>query len=350
MGKILTEARAIANAVKNWLEVYLPAIHSKSPHTRKSYREALSEYFVFLESIKDIAYNKLDSTCFDAPTIESWIRWIKETRRCGPSTCNHRLAVLRSFLEYLAHQDIRFIEAQMNASEVKYLKVPKKGIMEVSKKAMNTFFTVFDCSTKTGFRDMALFYFMYHTATRIGEVLSMRIENLHLNEENQKNYAAITGKGAKRRTIYLRPEVVKILKKYILEFHGDKPEADALVFYSSYGGQIHALTENAVIKRLKMYTIKAHKKCAEVPLDLHCHSLRSARATHWLENGLHIVMIQKLLGHEDISTTTKNYVGVSAAQKAKALEAMEDDVAKNASKKWKGVRKNSSLAEILGLK
>ena len=350
MGKTINEARVIANAVSNWLEVYLPSIHSKSPHTQKSYREALSEYFDFLESTMNIAYNKLNSKCFEVSTIERWIQWIKETRKCGPSTCNHRLAVLRSFLEYLAHQDIRFIEAQLNASEVKYLKIPKKGILEVSKKAMNAFFSIFDCSTKTGFRDMALFYFMYHTATRVGEVLSLRIENLHLDEYNQKNYAAITGKGAKRRTIYLRPEVVKILKKYILEFHGSQPKANALVFFSTYGGQIHALTENAVSKRLKIYTVKAHEKCAEIPLGLHCHSLRSARATHWLENGLHVVMIQKLLGHEDISTTTKNYVGVSAAQKAKALEAMEDDVARNAPKKWKNIRKNSTLAEILGLK
>lgn len=350
MKSTFTEARAIASAISNWLEEYLPAIHSKSPHTQKSYREALTEYFVFLESVKHVVYSQLNSSCFNVPTIENWILWIKETRKCGPSTCNHRLAVLRSFLVYLAHRDIRFIEAQMNASEIKYLKVPKKGIMEVSKKAINTFFSVFDCSTKTGFRDMALFYFMYHTATRVGEVLSMRIENLHLDEDNHKNYAAITGKGAKRRTIYLRPEVVDILKKYIIEFHGDKPKSDALVFSSTYGGHTHSLTENAIIKRLKMYTAKAHEKCAEVPLDLHCHSLRSARATHWLENGLNIVMIQKLLGHEDISTTTKNYVGVSAAQKAKALEAMEDDVARGASKKWKGIKKNSTLAEILGLK
>jgi integrase len=61
-------------------------------------------------------------------------------------------------------------------------------------------------------------------------------------------------------------------------------------------------------------------------------------------------MIQKLLGHENISTTTKSYVAVSNAQKAKALATLEDDVAKNIAKKWKKVKKSDSLAEILGLK
>ena len=87
-----------------------------------------------------------------------------------------------------------------------------------------------------------------------------------------------------------------------------------------------------------------------MPENIHCHNLRSARATHWLEEELKVLMIQKLLGHENISTTTKSYVAVSNAQKAKALANLEDDVAKNAAKKWKKVKRTGTLAEILGLK
>jgi integrase/recombinase XerD len=60
-------------------------------------------------------------------------------------------------------------------------------------------------------------------------------------------------------------------------------------------------------------------------------------------------MIQKLLGHEDIKTTM-GYVGVSTEQKAKALQTIEDDVAKKMVKKWKGVKKTDSLIDFLGLK
>lgn len=69
-----------------------------------------------------------------------------------------------------------------------------------------------------------------------------------------------------------------------------------------------------------------------------------------LRDSSDVLMIQKLLGHENISTTTKSYVAVSNAQKAKALATLEDDVAKNIAKKWKKVKKSDSLAEILGLK
>lgn len=101
---------------------------------------------------------------------------------------------------------------------------------------------------------------------------------------------------------------------------------------------------------MKIYARLAHATCSEMPENIHCHNLRSARATHWLEEDLNVLMIQKLLGHENISTTTKSYVAVSNAQKAKALATLEDDVAKNIAKKWKKVKKSDSLAEILGLK
>jgi integrase len=83
-------------------------------------------------------------------------------------------------------------------------------------------------------------------------------------------------------------------------------------------------------------------------LILHCHSLRHAKASHWLEEGLNIVMIQKLPGHEDISTTMM-YVGVCTEQKAKALDKLEDDTTRNTPKKWKGIKKTDSLAHFLGL-
>lgn len=230
------------------------------------------------------------------------------------------------------------------------MKEPKRGILEITKKAMKTFFGVIDLGTTIGRRDFALFSLLYNTATRINELLSLTIGDLHLEEEGNKNYVTVWGKGSKLRNIYLLPEVVKIIRRYIRLFHGETPEKECLLFFSMYGGSKHKLTQECVNKRLKLYASLAHAKCPEMPENIHCHNLRSARATHWLEEELNVLMIQKLLGHENISTTTKSYVAVSNAQKAKALANLEDDVAKNAAKKWKKVKRTGTLAEILGLK
>ncbi|WP_372776642.1 tyrosine-type recombinase/integrase [Mangrovibacterium sp.] len=84
-------------------------------------------------------------------------------------------------------------------------------------------------------------------------------------------------------------------------------------------------------------------------MNLHCHSLRHARASHWLEQGLSIVAIQRLMGHADINTTMR-YIFVSTEQKNKALETLDDDVIKETGKKWKKISPKQSLLEYLGLK
>lgn len=241
------------------------------------------------------------------------------------------------------------MEQENKSLEIKRMKAPKKGIQEITKAAMKAFFGALDLSSRIGKRDFALFTLMYNTATRINEILSLRMRDVYLDMEKGKNYIIVWGKGAKRRTIYLLPEIVRIIRSYVNQFHGAGAKEEDFVFFSPYGYDKRKLTQEAVNKRLKLYARIAHSKCSEMPENLHCHNLRSARATHWLEEGLNIVMIQKLLGHENI-TTAMGYVVVSNVQKAKALEALEDDVAKNTSKKWKKVKKTSSLAEILGLR
>lgn len=344
------EPAIIADAINKWIVVHLPQQCSNSVNTQRAYTNALALFIQFLESQKGITYAMLSSSCFTATFIQEWMLWLKNERKCSNATCNHRLACMRSFLKFLSHQDLRFISLEYDSKDIKRMKEPKRGILEITKKAMKTFFGVIDLGTTIGRRDFALFSLLYNTATRINELLSLTIGDLHLEEEGNKNYVTVWGKGSKLRNIYLLPEVVKIIRRYIRLFHGETPEKECLLFFSMYGGSKHKLTQECVNKRLKLYASLAHAKCPEMPENIHCHNLRSARATHWLEEELNVLMIQKLLGHENISTTTKSYVAVSNAQKAKALANLEDDVAKNAAKKWKKVKRTGTLAEILGLK
>ena len=76
--------------------------------------------------------------------------------------------------------------------------------------------------------------------------------------------------------------------------------------------------------------MRANKHCPEIPLNLHPHQLRHSAATHWLDDGMNIVQISYLLGHEQLQTTMV-YLEITTAQKAKALEIIDDN---NESKKW----------------
>lgn len=343
------ESILIASSIREWLTMYIPQVRANSPHTQRAYTITLRLYVEFLESEKSILHTRLTAQCFDTSVIQDWLLWLKNVRNCSNCTCNHRLACLRSFINYLGHSNPRFLEQENKISEVKRMKTVRKNIVEITKKAMKALFSSIDQTIITGKRDLALFTLMYSTATRINEVLSLRIGDIQLYEKNIHNCIYVMGKGSKHRAIPLMKDCVNIIKSYIYQFHGDSPTENDLLFFSTHNGSKVKLTQEAISKRLKIYARKANGICAEIPPDIHCHNLRAARATHWLEEGLNIVMIQKLLGHENI-TTTMNYVAVSNAQKSEALASLEDDVSKSAAKKWKKVKKTSSLAEILGLR
>ena len=103
-----------------------------------------------------------------------------------------------------------------------------------------------------------------------------------------------------------------------------------------------------VNKLLKRYAAIANKNCKDVPLDLHAHQFRHAKASHWLENGMNIAQISYLLGHECIQTTMV-YLEITTEQESKALETLEDENQKKILKKWKSIG-GEGLDDFLGLR
>jgi len=84
-----------------------------------------------------------------------------------------------------------------------------------------------------------------------------------------------------------------------------------------------------------------------VPLNLHAHQFRHAKASHWLEDGINIVQISRLLGHEQLETTMI-YLDVSLEQKSDALSTLEEEDSREIPKKWKGSGK--TLADFCGVR
>jgi site-specific recombinase XerD len=215
----------------------------------------------------------------------------------------------------------------------------------MSKKAIQALLAAPDPSTKPGRRDIALMVTIYSTAARLNEILSLKIKHLHLKA--LKPYMTVIGKGDKIRTIYLLPKTVSHLQAYIADAHGEKPSPDSYLFYSRIKGQSKKMSPNAVSKQLKKHAVVAHQQCGEVPLDVHAHQLRHAKATHWLEDGMNIVQISFLLGHAQLQTTMV-YLDITTEDEAKALSTLEDENDKSLPKKWKASGK--SLAAMCGVR
>jgi len=345
MKRATNEAIKIARHINTFLNEYVPSQKTRSSHTLKSYQYALTLYIGFLKTEKRINTENLCGECFNKPIIEEWLQWLMEQRGCSPSTCNNRLASLRAFLKYLGGREILLLYLYEDATTIARKKEVRKKVRGMSKKAVKALLSVPDLSTKAGRRDLVLMIVIYSTAVRIDEVLSLKIEQLHLTAE--KPNFTIIGKGSKIRTLYLLPRAVVHLKKYLKEFHGEILNPKAYVFYSRNTGLYGKMSQSAVNKQLKKHARTAHEICKEVPLHIHAHQLRHARASHWLEDGMNIVQISFLLGHEQLQTTMV-YMDITIEQKLKALSTLEDEKDKKISKKWKNVKEG--LAEFCGVK
>jgi len=339
------EAVTFSRYISDFLYDYAPNMLTNSKHTLKSYKDALTLYIHFLES-ESITPSAFNRACFERLRIEKWIRWLKEIRGCSPDTCNVRLASIRVFLEYVGSRDVGLIYLYQDAKLIKRQKCVRKKVSGLTRDAVTTMLATPDTAKDIGRRDLVLMILLYATAARLDEILSLKIKQIHV--EGEKNpYVTIIGKGQKLRTLYLLPKAVAHIKKYMNEIHGNSADPDAYFFYSRVGGKYAKLTEPAIDKRLKKYAKEVHENNPEVPLNLHAHQFRHAKASHWIEDGLNIMQVSFLLGHAQLETTMV-YLDITTEDKAKAIATLETENDKTVSKRWKNP--NGTLSGFCGLR
>jgi site-specific recombinase XerD len=342
MKKSEKEAIVIAGRIREFLTDY--EIYRKSEHTIRSHEMALSLFMAFLE-MKGIRKETLCYNCFGSDMIVEWMRWMRRERGCSPETCNNRLAGIRKFLGYLGQREVGTLHLSFETTNIERMKTTEKKAPGMSRDAVAALIAASDTSTSAGRRDQTLIVTMYGTAARLDEMLSLKVEQLHLTESFP--YVVFIGKGQKIRTLSLEPKAVEYLTCYLRDFHNGNPDPEAYVFYSRNSGLHKKMSQTAVNSRLKSLAAVAHETCAEVLPNVHAHQFRHARASHWLEEGVNIVQISLLLGHANLSTTMI-YLDITMDQKLAALETLADDNTNASSKKWK--MKDSSLANLCGVK
>ena len=345
MKKPTAESIEIAKYFHTFLTDYAPVHRTNSEHTLKGYRNSLSLYLTFLEKELKITPSTLNADCFSRENIEKWMKWIVEIRGCSSQTCNIRLGGLRTFLKYISERNLSYLSVYEAACTIPLMKTPKRKVTGLSKNAVKQLLEMPKLSAKTGRRDLAFMILLYSTAARLDEILSLTIKDVHLGLD--KPYINIIGKGHKRRTLYLVPKAEAHLKKYIEEYHGTSPDPESYLFYSRNMGTHGKMTQAAIDKMLKKHAKAAHLLCDEVPLGLHAHQFRHAKASHWLEEGMNIVQISFLLGHEQLETTMI-YLDITTDDERKALATLECEKDKNVSPKWKNP--DGSLVDFCGIK
>ena len=316
--------------VFDWITIYLPRQRVNSEGTLRTYKRALNIYLEYLESI---GITELAPESFASNIVNNWIQWLIEKRGNSASTCNSRLAALKSFLKYLGACDNTLRNIYFDISDyVKPVKGKKTKIQGVSKEGVKAILTTIK-KTGKGLRDRAFVQIIYSAALRLNEILSLTLENVHI--DNGNSFIIVIGKGNKMRTIPIFDEDVAIIKEYIKAFHGENPSPTDYLFYSPVRNEKGKLSQECMRKRIKQIANHARNLCPDIPYDIHPHQFRHARAQHFLEDKvLNLAELSKFLGHANIETTMV-YLDITINQKIQAFALLEEENDLPTKKKWK---------------
>jgi site-specific recombinase XerD len=341
------QSRDMARLIYDWHNIYVPSIKTNSEHTQRSYKQSLLLFIRFLKSEKDITPYTLNAKCFSVETLNEWRLWLKNVRKVSHTTCNTRMAAIKSLLEYMGGRMPEYAHLYISASgHIKPMNGTKHKVCGMPRNAIKALLAAPDPNTKIGLRDLTMMMLNYGVAGRLNEILSLTIKDIFFDGV-ETPYVILHGKGGSFRSIYLQEDLVEWIRLYLKIFHGENPNPNSYLFYSPCHGTMGKLTQPAIAKRLKLYAKKAHEQCPDVPLNLHSHLWRHSMACHWREDDINIVEIKELLGHSSLQSTMI-YQDVTEAQKKAAIATLEDTITKSMERKWKSPE-NKELLSFVGL-
>ena len=263
---------------------YLRDVRRMSANTVESYARDLAA----LAAFADRRDRRVDT--LERRELEAFVRNLMSSG-LAPRSVARAVACVRGFYRFLA------VEQQLERSPADDLQPPKAwpalpkylDLEEVDRLLAQP-----DPSSPRGLRDKALIELLYATGLRVSELVGLRANDLHLDE----GYLTCIGKGDKQRIVPLGQHAAEWVRRYIKEGRSrltGKRASNPRLFLNARGG---ALSRVGFWKVLKEYGVKAG-----ISRDISPHVLRHSFATHLLDRGADLRMIQVMLGHADLSTT-----------------------------------------------
>ena len=229
------------------------------------------------------------------------------------STANRRLAVLRRYFRHLLRND----PARGDPTRrMRTAKRPPRFPKTLSEAQVDALLAAPDAGTPLGLRDRAMLELMYASGLRVSELVGLRTVMVGLDQ----GVVHVVGKGDKERLVPMGDVAREAIAVYLRDarpaLSNGRP-LDALFVTSRRGGP--AKSEGGMTRQMFWKLIKRYAIVAGVAAPLSPHTLRHAFATHLLNHGADLRVVQMLLGHADISTT-QIYTHV-ARERLKVLHA-----------------------------
>lgn len=255
-----------------------------SENTLSAYRTDLQKFALFL-SKQESGGNLLN---FDQDALNYYLASRYDSGLSERSTSRF-LSSLRNFCQYLLQQKLRSDDPVSLLQNPKLKqRLPKTLTEQEVEELLNAPLS----DDPIQLRDKAMLEVLYATGLRVSELVGLRLDQLSI----QQGVVRITGKGNKERLVPLGEEAVDWVLRFLKQGRSFLLKGESDVIFPSNRGV--AMTRQTFWHRVKYYTL-----IAGIKTDLSPHTLRHAFATHLLNHGADLRVVQMLLGHSDLSTT-----------------------------------------------
>lgn len=261
----------------SWMEKGL------SDHTQESYRRDLSQFSVWLNQCGN---HLLDA---DSAAIQRFLEFRFQQKRSSRTSARF-LSCLRGFYRYLLRENL------LRENPVALIENPKLGKplpKSLTESDVEALLAAPDVENPIGLRDRTMLEVLYACGLRVSELVGLSMSQINLRQ----NVVRIMGKGSKERLVPMGEEAAAWLDRYLREARpvllNNIP--DEIVFPSARA--------QPMTRQTFWYRIKYWAEVAGIAAELSPHTLRHAFATHLLNHGADLRVVQLLLGHSDLSTT-----------------------------------------------
>ena len=262
-----------------WLEDGL------SRNTLDSYRRDLTRFSAWLEQQRGLTI--LQTTYAD---IQGFLAHLVAAQKAKPSSTGRAISSLKRLFRYLLRQGKISTDPTL---QIDTPKLPRNLPKSLTEQDVEQLLDAPDVQTPLGLRDRTMFEVLYATGLRVSELVTLRVAQVSMD----MGVVRVMGKGSKERLVPLGEEALDWLRRYLADGRGvllGEQVSDAL-FVTARG--------EGMTRQMFWYLIKKHARTGGINKPLSPHTLRHAFATHLLNHGADLRVVQMLLGHADISTT-----------------------------------------------
>ncbi len=268
---------------------YLMTEKMRSPETVRAYMADLKDFRVYLESStakKELAnVDRID---------QFHVRGFLASRfnKISKVSVGRKLAAIRTFFRLLIREEI------IAANPAGSIKAPKRDKPLPRALSVDEVDRFFSRNSDRQKRDLAIFELLYSSGLRIGELTSLNVRDIDLNN----GWVRVVGKGSKERYVPVGSRAAAALKNYLplralVERQSVSPNNRSALFLNARGGRLSSRS----IRRI----LKSFLGSSGVERDVSPHAFRHSFATHLLHGGADLRSIQELLGHASLSTTQR---------------------------------------------